>query len=122
MFVCGELLSVWRCKLFSYHLPEYFSLLDRTVEIEVDFGPIPRFGYKTLKENERYKIIIDPGGIKKKVIKGRQFGMPQFLEWPVKDEEDWKKVEKRFKPADPRRYPLDWDGEEVNIIEGRLTL
>ena len=53
MFVCGELLSVWRYKLFSYHLPEYFSLLDRTVEIEVDFGPIPRFGYKTLKENER---------------------------------------------------------------------
>ena len=117
MFVCGELLSVRRYRLFSYHLPEYFSILDRTVEVEVDFGPIPRFGYRTVEENERYKVIIDPGGIKKKVIKGRQFGMPQFLEWPVKDEEDWEKVKRRFKPADPRRYPLDWDGESVEYYK-----
>lgn len=116
-FVQGELLSVGVYNLFSYHQPEYFELLDRTKEITIDFGPIPRFGYIILEESERHKILIDPGGIKKRIMKDRQFGMPQFLDWPVKSREDWDMVKERFDPADPRRYPLDWSDEMIECYK-----
>jgi len=113
LFVAGELISVTCYRLFSYHQPKYFKFLDRTEEITIDFGPIPRFGYRTLEESERYKILIDPGGIKKKIMADRQFGMPQFLEYPVKNRADWEKIKGRFNPADPRRYPLNWSDELI---------
>lgn len=117
LFVQGELLSVSCYNVLSYHQPKYFELLDRTEEISIDFGPIPRFGYRTLEETDRYRIILDPGGIKKKILKNRQFGMPQFLDWPVKSREDWDMVKERFNPADPRRYPLDWSDEVVEYYK-----
>lgn len=117
LFVCGELLSVCCYRVLSYHQPtEYFGL-DRTEEISIDFGPIPRFGYKTLEDTDRHRIIVDPVGIKKKLMKGRQFAMPQFLDWPVKSREDWDRVKERFNSADPRRYPLDWGNEMIEYYK-----
>jgi uroporphyrinogen decarboxylase len=117
LFVPGELLSISCYHLFSYHQPKYFKLLDRMEEITIDFGPIPRLGCRIIEENEKYKILIDAGGIKKKIIKGRQFGMPQFLEYPVRNRVDWEKIKERFNPADPRRYPLNWSDEIIEYYK-----
>jgi uroporphyrinogen decarboxylase len=117
LFVAGELLSITCYRLFSYHQPKYFKFLDRTEEITIDFGPIPRLGYRILEESERYKILIDPGGIKKKIMTDRQFGMPQFLEYPVKNRADWENIKERFNPADSRRYPLNWSDEMIEYYK-----
>ena len=117
LFMPGELLSICCYRLFSYHQPKYFKLLDRMEDITIDFGPIPRFGYRVIEETEKYKILIDAGGIKKKIMKGRQFGMPQFLEYPVKNRVDWEKIKERFNPADPRRYPLNWNDETIEYYK-----
>lgn len=86
--------------------------MDRTEELEIDLGPIPRFGYRILEENERYRIVVDEGGIKKKIMKDKPFIMPQFLEWPVKNRADWENARMHFS-ADSRRYPLDWSDEKA---------
>lgn len=119
LFLQTELLSVSCYRVLSYHQPtEYFGL-GRMEDILIDSSPIPRFGYRTLEETERYKIIIDPVGIKKKIIKNRQFAMPQFLDWPVKSREDWDMVKERLDPDDPRRYPLDWSDEMIEYYKTR---
>jgi len=116
-FVPGELLSVSCYRILSYYQPtEYFGL-DRTEEIKIDLGPIPRFGCRILEENERHRIIIDEGGIKKKIMKDRPFMMPQYLDWPVKNRLDWEKAKTHFNAPDSRRYPLDWSDEKIEYYK-----
>jgi uroporphyrinogen decarboxylase len=113
LFVRGELLSISCYRLFSYFQPVDYLGLDRTVELDIDLGPIPRFGYRVLEEDERHRIVLDEGGIKKKIMKDRPFIMPQMLEYPVKNRMDWERAKKHFNPVDPRRYPLDWSEEKI---------
>lgn len=109
----GELLSVSCYRIFSYYQPADYFGLDRAEEIQIDLGPIPRSGYRILEENERYRTIVDEGGIKKRIMKDRPFIMPQYLEWPVNNRADWEKWKKHFDSTDPRRYPLDWSEEKI---------
>jgi uroporphyrinogen decarboxylase len=79
----------------------------------IDQGPIPRFVSKTLSETEKHRIFIGSDGVIKKIsIDQPIYNMPQYLDWPVKTQEDWLKLKPRFNPADPRRYPINW-GEEL---------
>ncbi len=86
--------------------------------IPLDFGPIPRFVSKTLEEDERYRICISSEGIKMKILK-KGASMPTFLEHPVRNREDWERYKERFDPHDPRRYPLDWSEELIEVLNER---
>ncbi len=77
-------------------------------DIPIDFGPIPRFIPKTLREDERYRVEVDESGITKKVLK-QGVSMPGFIDFPVKNRRDFEAVKERFNPDDPRRYPKTWD-------------
>lgn len=90
------------------------GLTDWGGTVPIDFGPIPRFGPIVLSEDEHYRIVIDELGIKKKFIKRRMSGMPQFLENPVKDKSDFERYKERFNPKDKRRYPLNWTDEVIS--------
>lgn len=68
----------------------------------------PPFAETILEENERTRVIIDQFGVKKKVMKGPA-SVPQFLDWPVKDEVSWRLIEDRLSPDAPERFPQDWD-------------
>lgn len=87
--------------------------------VPIDFGPIPRFGPIVLSEYSHYRVVIDELGIKKKFIKGRMSGMPQFLEHLVKKLSDFERVKARFNPQDKRRYPLDWSEEVISFYNRR---
>lgn len=115
LFIHGELLSVGCYRLFGGYQPKTFDILDRMVEIPIDFGPIPRFGPRIIEESDKFAVLVDAGGVKKRVFKDRQFGMPQFIEWPVKNLKDWRRVQERFKADDPKRYPLDWSDEAIDF-------
>ncbi len=92
-------------------LTEYFGF-DERVTVPIDLGPIPRFVERVLEEREDYVIEIDSAGVKRKNPKSAT-SMPQFLEFPVKDENDFEKIKKRYDPHDIRRYPKNWSEELI---------
>jgi len=82
----------------SYRLPGLFYL-----------GPVPMFRRRVLEETAQYRIIVDELGIKKKESRiAKSQYMPQFLEYPVRNEEDLDQMKRRFDPNSPRRYPENW--------------
>jgi len=93
-------------------LTEYFGF-DGRETVPVDLGPIPRFIKRTLEITEEYVIEIDEAGIKRKNPRNAT-SMPQFLEFPVKDEHDFEKIKSRYDPNDIRRYPKNWSEELID--------
>jgi uroporphyrinogen decarboxylase len=88
---------------------EYFGL-ETKVRLRLDFGPIPRFVVKKVEDAERYRVEKDESGALRKVMK-KGTTIPGFIEFPVKNRIDFEKIQERFNPSDPRRYPLDWEDE-----------
>lgn len=93
-------------------LTEYFGF-DGRESIPVDLGPLPRFVKRTLEVSEEYVIEIDEAGVKRKNPAGAT-SMPQFLEFPVKDKNDFEKIKARYDPYDIRRYPKNWSEELID--------
>lgn len=87
--------------------------------ISIEFGPIPRYGPRVLEEDERYRLVLDVTGVKKRFVKGRITGMPQFMEHPVKDRNDFTKMKERFRADDVRRFPLNLTGEMIEYYNRR---
>jgi len=81
----------------------------------IDLGPVPSFEYRILEENDRYRLWIDGLGIKQRGFKHdwetewSGFATRQFLEFPVKNREDFVRVRERYKPDVSARYPGNWD-------------
>jgi len=90
--------------------------------IPIDLSPLPRFVGELLEEDERYKTVRDEGGIIQKVLRRKPsfYGMPMYMDWPVHNREDWKKIKQRYNPHDPRRYPLAWCSDELVEYYKRL--
>jgi len=110
---CGFTLNWSINPTFMYFpdLIEYFGF-DGRASIPIDFSPIPRFVKRVLEETEEYTIEIDEAGVKRKNPKVAT-SIPQFLEFPVKDKEDFEKIKTRYNPHDIRRYPKNWSEELV---------
>jgi uroporphyrinogen decarboxylase len=87
--------------------------------LSIEFGPIPRYGPRVLEEDQRYHLVLDATGVKKKFVKGRITGMPQFVEHPIKDRSDLTRMKPRFKPDDIRRFPLNLTGEMIEYYNRR---
>ncbi|MEM2239555.1 MAG: uroporphyrinogen decarboxylase family protein [Candidatus Bathyarchaeia archaeon] len=94
---------------------DYFDF-DKREMVPIDYGPIPRFVPKTLKENHKYRIEVNDMGIKMKVLK-ISTSMPTFLDFPVKSRSDWEKMKERYDPRDLRRYPKTWSRELIEYYE-----
>jgi len=108
----------WKMEVpLSFSLSGHVDIGARTIPI--DFGPIPRYGPKVLEEDERYRLVLDATGIKKKFVKGRITGMPQFIEHPVKDGRDFEKMKPRFNPDDIRRFPLNLTEDMIDYYNKR---
>lgn len=92
---------------------------DRTGEVFIiDAGPIPRFVGKTLKVTEKHITFISADGLTQRVsIDNPIYTFPQYLDWPVKTLDDWRKLKPRFDPADPRRYPINWGDELIEYYK-----
>jgi uroporphyrinogen decarboxylase len=85
----------------------------------IDLGVIPYYVAKTVEKTEEYTVFIDSTGIKQKVLHDAQTQMPQWLEYPVKNRQDWENLKRRLNPEDPRRYPLAWGDDLVSYLNQR---
>lgn len=94
---------------------DYFSFDKRRETAPIDFGPIPQFVPKVIEEDDRYEICMDTRGIVRKTLKTHSYGgvMSTWLEFPVKNREDWNEMKSRFDPKDMRRYPKTWGNELI---------
>lgn len=89
---------------------DYFGF-DRIEGVPVDYDPIPSFIPKLIREDYRYIVWQSTFGIVYKDLKVST-SIPSFIEFPVKNPEDWEILKPRFNPHDPRRLPKYW-GEEL---------
>jgi len=90
-----------------------FARLDRREFIRLNMGPLPGF-YRVLEETDRYILYIDNWGEKRRSLKegaerGTSLSMDTFLDFFVKDREDFLEMKKHFDPENPERYPQNWE-------------
>ena len=69
-------------------------------------GMIPPFEEKVIEETDRYIVSIGKEGIKSKNLKTDEEFMPQWLEYPVKNHQDFEKLKQRYDAKTPGRYPV----------------
>ena len=81
---------------------------------------LPLFEEEIIEETDRYVVYINRDGIKSRDLKG-QVGhvMPQWLEYPVKNRQDFRKLKQRYDAEAPERYPDPEWGQRVEAWKER---
>ncbi len=84
---------------------------DRSETAPVNVGLMYGFDYETLEMTADYETYRDGDGvIKKKLRNVPEPAMPQYLSFPLKDRESWKKhFLPRLDPESPARMPTHWE-------------
>lgn len=76
----------------------------------------PMFPPKVLEQGDTWVIIQDEWGVKKKMRRdGRS--VPQLLDFPIKDPEDFESLKEFFDPNDPRRFKEGWGERARRALE-----
>jgi len=111
--VLGEVLASIEDKdLFDTEVHQYFKLDSNSNQLPLSI--YPPFQKRILEVDDKYMIWIDEYGIKKKERKDRQ-GMPDFLEWPVKNRKDFGEIKEQWESVSLKeRLPKEWP----SIVEG----
>ncbi len=100
-------------ELFQQDKIEYVPLIS---DFTTPYCPV--FDIVFLSEDDETSIIIDKDGIKKKQIKRDIYlSMPQFLQFPVKDWDDYVEVRKRLQPDTESRIGMSL--EDLNARYSR---
>lgn len=98
------------------HVVDYFGF-EKMVSIPVNLGIVPVFKSKTIKETDEYRIFCaSDGSIRKQFKEYSGFGMPQWIEYPIKNRSDWEEYRKRLNPDSPSRYPAKRDWEDRKLL------
>jgi uroporphyrinogen-III decarboxylase len=80
------------------------------IKVRSGYTPLcPRFKSRIIEEDERTVTYFNGSGQTAKVVKGRSYAMPMFIDFPVKDRASWRELKKRLDPDTPERWPSDWD-------------
>jgi hypothetical protein len=91
----------------------------------IDGSPlVPGFKRRIIAEDENTITYIDGTGQTMKVVKGKSFSMPMFLDCPVRDRASWERLKKRLDPNTPERWPVDWKAyvQELNSQDEPVVL
>jgi len=99
-------------RAFRAGIDDFFGF-DKKETLPIDLGPIPRFVTRTISEDDRYKLWRDGNGIISRMLKTGE-SMPEFVEHPVKSEEDFERIKSRYDPTDSSRLPKEWGDEEFS--------
>jgi hypothetical protein len=91
---------------------DYFDM-DAKEYIPVNYGMLPPFEMEIFEENERYVIYRHQNGIITKALKegtsgGMRASMDQYLDFPVKNLDDFRALKYRYAPCLEGRYPPQW--------------
>ncbi|MCI5647986.1 MAG: hypothetical protein MR332_00900 [Fusicatenibacter sp.] len=74
----------------------------------VNLGFCPAFSTEVIRETDTSYISRNEFGAVRETLKSNET-IPRYLEYPVKDREDWEKLKReRLDPNDERRFPASW--------------
>lgn len=87
--------------------------MDAREYIPVYYGMKPQFDYEVLEETDRYVIARNTEGaitraLKEGTVRGMRTSMDEYMEFPVKNAEDFHELKKRFNPQHASRFPPQW--------------
>ena len=84
--------------------------LDRLERVEPYYGPLPAFDCKVIDEDEHTITYIDRDGVVLREFKEyRDSSMPQFVRFPVENDEDFECLARERLALQPElRFPSEW--------------
>jgi len=115
-----ETLKRWKCEGLEddKSWEQELGLDPGFIHVDVNLGYSPAFDYEEIEDRKNTKIIRDEFGIIKEISKVGTT-IPRYIEYPVKNSEDWEKLEKeRLDPDDGRRFPDDWNKKVIEYNAG----
>lgn len=88
--------------------------MDPREYIPVNFGMLPAYEEEVLEENDRYVIKRQTNGIVTKALlagtaHGTRASMDEYMEFPVRNRDDFRQLKKRFVASHQGRYPPQWE-------------
>ena len=102
---------------------QYCGGYDRFEVVPVHMDLCPAFERETLEETERYEVYRDTDGVtKKRLLNVPPPAMPQYLEYPLKGEEQWPEFKQRLNPDSPARFPLHWESVKKQYTDRDFPL
>ncbi len=90
---------------------------DLVMGVGVYYGPVPRFEYQLVEEDETHRVYINHEGILMREFKqySGNSSMPQFLKFPVETEADFDAFcHERLGAMFEERMPADWETRVAN--------
>jgi uroporphyrinogen-III decarboxylase len=94
---------------FATDISEYFGMDQGFERVPVNLLFDPPFEQEVLEEDRDHRIIRDEMGITKQVRKD-ETSIPRFVEWPVKNRDDWEKLKsERIATGIGSRLPANID-------------
>jgi hypothetical protein len=105
-----ETLDLWRTQGWDGRPFDEIFGTDRLLPVDVYYGPAPEFSYQVVEEDERTRVYINHEGILMREFKEhRDTSMPQFVQFPVENEEDFKRLAaERLGLNLEARFPEAW--------------
>ncbi len=75
------------------NISNYFNLDEGIAQANIYYWFLPHFEKKIISEDKKYIELIDHDGIRKKIFKDNS-SMPFWLQWPLKDRNDWENIKR----------------------------
>lgn len=77
-----------------------------------------------IERDESSVLVRNSAGITERLLNGKAFNMPMWLDHPVKDRRSWEALKGRLNPDSPGRYPADWRtyAEHMNALDCPVSM
>ena len=105
----GETIDRWKTEGLQGNWREGMGLDGGFRTVDVNLGYSPEFKWTVLADEELTQVVIDSQGVTKRISKDGN-SIPQYLDCPVKNRQDWERIKaERLQADDPARFPQDWE-------------
>jgi len=94
-------------------IQDYFGF-EKWVYTPIDVTLQPKFEREVRERTSEWHIVrSEKGIIQKEFIANAELSMPEWIEFPVKDRQDFLELKKRYLPVLEERTPSDW----ISLVE-----
>lgn len=114
--ICEETIRRWCSQGFppGRNVQEFMGF-DGNIFVPLSLGPVPSFVGRTLSSDSEWTTYTDEYGFTVRRLKAQAISptIYYYIGAAVHNREDWRRIAKRYDPADIRRLPLSWSEELV---------
>lgn len=87
---------------------DYFGIENWAVA-PINLGLLPPFEEELVEETEDYIIVINAERVKYQTQKSGARTIPHYIDFGLKNRDDWALFKERLQPDPQKRYPANWD-------------